>query len=77
VLACFARSETGSKGGGGRVRLSNVDTWELAGILELVGMPFRIDDRRGWGGIRKLVDDMDGPAFLERDLVGLGVDGYR
>ena len=27
-------------------------------------------------GIREFVDDMDGPAFLERELVGLGVDGY-
>ena len=29
------------------------------------------------GGIREFVDDTDGPAFLERELVGLGVDGYR
>jgi hypothetical protein len=28
------------------------------------------------GGIREFVDDTDGPAFLERELVGLGVDGY-
>ena len=25
----------------------------------------------------ELVDDTDGSAFLERELVGLGVDGYR
>ena len=29
------------------------------------------------GGIREFVDDTDGPAFLEKQLVGLGVDGYR
>ena len=28
------------------------------------------------GDIREFVDDMDGPAFLERELVGWGVDGY-
>ena len=28
------------------------------------------------GSIRKFVYDADGPAFLERELVGLGVDGY-
>ena len=32
VLAGAAMGETGSKGGGDRVRLSNVDTWELAGF---------------------------------------------
>ena len=26
------------------------------------------------GGIREFVDDTNGPAFLERELVGLGVD---
>jgi hypothetical protein len=28
------------------------------------------------GGIREFVDDPDRGAFLERELVGLGVDGY-
>jgi hypothetical protein len=32
VLAGTARGETGSKGGGFPVRLSDVDTWELAGF---------------------------------------------
>ena len=27
------------------------------------------------GGIREFVSDKDGPTFLERKLVGLGVDG--
>ena len=29
------------------------------------------------GSIREFVNNKDGPAFLERELVGLGVDGYR
>ena len=29
------------------------------------------------GGIREFMNNVDGPAFLERELVGLGVDGYR
>jgi hypothetical protein len=28
------------------------------------------------GGIREFVDDTDRPTFLERELVGLGVDRY-
>ena len=27
-------------------------------------------------GIREFVDNTDEPAFLERELVGLGVDGH-
>ena len=29
------------------------------------------------GGIWEFMNNADGPAFLERELVGLGVDGYR
>ena len=29
------------------------------------------------GGIRELMNDADGPAFLERELMGFGVDGYQ
>ena len=32
MLAGAARGETRSKGGGGLVRLSDVDTWELSGF---------------------------------------------
>jgi hypothetical protein len=28
------------------------------------------------GGIREFVNDTDGPAFLEKELMGFGVDGY-
>ena len=40
-------------------------------------MPFHIGGGYGWGGIRKFVNDADGPVSLERELVGLGVDWYR
>jgi hypothetical protein len=29
------------------------------------------------GGIQEFLNDMDGPAFPERELMRLGVDGYR
>ena len=64
MLAGAARGGTGSKGGGGPVRLSDVNTQELA--ADVVG-----------GGIWEFMNNADGPAFLERELVGLGVDGYR
>jgi hypothetical protein len=35
VLAVAARGETGSEGGVGRVRLSDVDTWELVGYFNI------------------------------------------
>ena len=40
-------------------------------------MPFHVGGGRGRGGIREFVNNTDGPAFLERELVGLGVNGYR
>ena len=39
-------------------------------------MPFYIGGRHGQGDIREYVNDMGGAAFLERELMGLGVDGY-
>ena len=45
VLAGAARGKTGSKGGGGRVGLSDVDTWELAGVGTQGWM---ICSRQGW-----------------------------
>ena len=37
-------------------------------------MPFHVGGRRGRGWF---INNADGPAFLESELVGLGVDGYR
>ena len=36
LAGAAARGEMGSKGGGGPVRLSDVDTWELAGFQNKV-----------------------------------------
>ena len=76
MLADATRGETGSKGEGVRVRLSDVDTKELTGFQkELICLFILMADMVG-GGIREFVDDTDRPAFLERELVGLDVDGY-
>jgi hypothetical protein len=40
-------------------------------------MPFHIGGGHGQGGIREFVNDIDEPAFLERELISLGVDGNR
>ena len=63
----------GSKGGGGQVRLSDVDTRELAGFQNELICCFILVG----GGVQEFVNDTDGPAFLERELMGLGVDGYQ
>ena len=77
MLAGAARGETGSKGGGGPVRLSDVDTWELAGFQNELIRHFMLAADVVGVGIREFMNNVDGPAFLERELVGLGVDGYR
>ena len=46
-------------------------------MLISVDMPFHIGGRYGWGGIQEFVNDADRPAFLERELMGLGMDGYQ
>ena len=77
MLAGAARGEMGSKGGGGPVRSSDVDTQELAGFQnELIHRFILAADVVG-DGIWKFMNNAEGPAFLERELVGLGVDGYR
>ena len=40
-------------------------------------MPFQIGGRHDRGGVQEFVNDTDGPAFLKRELMGLGVDGYQ
>ena len=73
MLAGCTRGQNGSKGGGGRVRLSNVDARRLTG-LKLICVS---NWRRTWSGcIQEFVNDTDGPAFLERELMALGVGGY-
>jgi hypothetical protein len=40
-------------------------------------MLFQIGDGHDRKGIREFVNDMDRPEFLERELMGLGMDEYR
>ena len=47
------------------------------GIEVQVDMPFQIGSRYDRGGIKDFVNDMDGPAFLESELIRLSVDGYQ
>ena len=44
-------------------------------ILSSAIETFKIGGGYGQGWLREFVNDTDGPAFLERELVGLGVDG--
>ena len=77
VLAGAAREQTGSKGGGGRVRLSDVDTRKLAGFQnELICNFILAVDMVEWH-LGVFLKDTDGTSYLERELVGLGVDGYQ
>ena len=77
VLAGAARGEKGSKGRGGRVRLSNVDTGRLTGLKYKLICHFKLAVDMVGDGIREFVNDMDEPAFLERELMRMGVDGYQ
>ena len=59
------------------MRLSDVDTRELAGFQNKLIRHFMLAADMVGGGIREFMNKADGPAFLERELVGLGVDGYQ
>ena len=58
------------------MRLLNVHTGELMGFKDELICHFILAVEMVRDGIREFVNDTDGPAFLERELVGLGVDGY-
>ena len=51
--------------------------WETVWLEEQVVMTFQIDSGHGQGGIREFVYVADRPAFLKRELVGLGVDEFQ
>ena len=53
----------GSKSGGGLVRLSDVDTWELAGFQNQLICRFMLAADVVGAGIQEFVNNMDGPAF--------------
>ena len=75
VLAGATRGE--SKSEGGWVRLSNVDTRRLSGLKYKLIYHFKLAMDMVRDGIREIVNDTDRPAFLERELIGLGVGGYQ
>ena len=64
------------KGGGVRVRLLDVNTRRLSGLKYSVCHFELAVDMVGEGGIREFVSVLDGPEFLERELMGFNVYGY-
>ena len=56
------------------MRLSDFDTRELAGFQNELICHFILAVDLVGGSVQEFVNDMDGPAFLERELMGLGVD---
>jgi hypothetical protein len=57
------------------VRLADVDTRRLGLKYKLI-CRFKLAVNKVGSGIREFVNNTDRPAFLERELIGLGVDGY-
>ena len=76
VLAGAAREEKGSKYRVGRVRLPHVDMGRLSGLKYKLICCFKLEAYMVWDRIKVLVNYTDGPAFFERELMGLVVDGY-
>ena len=60
-----------------RVGRQSEVTRRLSGLKYKLIRSFKLEADMVRGGICKFVNDADGSAFLERELVGLGVDGYR
>ena len=58
------------------MRLSNVDTGRLTGFKYKLICSFKLAADMVGNDIQEFVNDIDRPAFLERELMGLGVDGY-
>jgi hypothetical protein len=58
------------------VRLPDVDTRRLSGFKYELVCHFELVLGMVRGGIREFVNDVDRPAFLEKELMGFGVDGY-
>ena len=57
------------------MRFLDVDTRRLSGLKYKLICSFKLVADMVGRGIKLFVNDMDGPAFLERELMGLGVDG--
>ena len=58
------------------MRLLNVETRRLSGLKYKLICCLKLTADMVRAGIRKFVNDTDGPAFLERELMGLDMDGY-
>ena len=76
VLPDAAKVKKGSKAGGGQVRLSNVGAGRLLGLKYRLICLFKLAADMVGGGIWKFVNDTERLAFLERELMRLGVNGY-
>ena len=59
------------------MRLSDVNTERLSELKYKLVCHFILAADRVGGGIREFVYDMDGPTFLERELMRFGVYWYR
>ena len=62
--------KTRSKGGGGRVRLFYVDTGRLSGLKYKLICRYKLAVDMVRGDIWEFVNGREGPAFLERELMG-------
>ena len=67
----------GSKSGRCQVMLPDVDTRRLSELKYKLICRFKLAGDMVGGGIREFLNDMDGPAFLERELMRLDVDEYQ
>ena len=77
MLVDAARVEKGSRGGGRPSEVTGCRYQETVRIEVRVGMLFQICSGHGRGGNREFMNDTDRPAFLERELMELCVDGYQ
>ena len=58
------------------MRLPDADTRRLLGLKYKLICHFKLMADKVGGGARKFVNDTEGQAFLERELM-VGVDGYQ
>ena len=56
-------------------RLADVKNKIVSGLEDKLVCSFKLVTDVVWGGVGYFVYDANRPAFLERDLVGLSVDG--
>ena len=59
------------------MRLLDVDTERLSVLKNKLVSCFKLATAMVGSSNREFVNDVDRPAFLERKLMGFGVDGYQ